>query len=97
MGLEPYEGRYTLQLQDWTERAYKKRKIDYVVVPGTTIDDSKAISVGQVLDAHGQAEGVEELVARVLRGWLGVVGTVVPVVTPHEEAATTRDLSLIHI
>ena len=55
MGLEPYEGRYTLQLQDWTERAYKKRKIDYVVVPGTTIDDTKAISVGQVLDAHGRS------------------------------------------
>jgi hypothetical protein len=55
MGLEPYEGRYTLQLQDWTERAYKKRGIDYVVVPGTTIDDTKAISVGQVLDAHGRS------------------------------------------
>ena len=55
MGLEPYEGRYTLQLSDWTERAYKKRKIDYVVVPGTTIDDSKAIVTGQVLDAHGRS------------------------------------------
>ena len=55
MGLEPYEGRYTLQLQDWTERAYKRRGIDYVVVPGTTIDDTKAISVGQVLDAHGRS------------------------------------------
>ena len=55
MGLEPYEGRYTLQLQDWTERAYKKRGIDYVVVPGTTIDDSKAIVTGQVLDAHGRS------------------------------------------
>ena len=55
MGLEPYEGRYTLQLQDWTERAYKKRGINYVVVPGTTIDDTKAISVGQVLDAHGRS------------------------------------------
>ena len=55
MGLEPYEGRYTLQLQDWTERAYKRRKIDYTVVPGTTIDDTKAISVGQVLDAHGRS------------------------------------------
>ena len=49
MGLEPYEGRYTLQLQDWTERAYKKRGVEYVVVPGTTIDDSKAIVTGQVL------------------------------------------------
>ena len=55
MGLEPYEGRYTLQLTDWTERAYKKRKIDYVIVPGTTIDDSKAIVTGQVLDAHGRS------------------------------------------
>jgi glycosyltransferase involved in cell wall biosynthesis len=55
MGLEPYEGRYTLQLTDWTERAYKKRGVEYVVVPGTTIDDSKAISVGQVLDAHGRS------------------------------------------
>jgi hypothetical protein len=55
MGLEPYEGRYTLQLSDWTERAYKKRRIDYVVVPGTTIDDSKAIVTGQVLDAHGRS------------------------------------------
>ena len=55
MGLEPYEGRYTLQLQDWTERAYKKAGVEYVVVPGTTIDDSKAIVTGQVLDAHGRS------------------------------------------
>ena len=55
MGLEPYEGRYTLQLQEWTERVYKKRGVDYVVVPGTTIDDSKAIVTGQVLDAHGRS------------------------------------------
>ena len=49
MGLEPYEGRYTLQLQDWTERAYKKRRIDYTVVPGTTIDDTKAIVLDRCL------------------------------------------------
>ena len=55
MGLEPYEGRYTLQLQEWSERAFKKRGIDYVVVPGKTIDNTKAISVGQVLDAHGRS------------------------------------------
>jgi len=55
MGLEPYEGRYTLQLQDWTERAFKKRGVDYKIVPGTTIDDSKAIVTGQVLDAHGRS------------------------------------------
>ena len=55
MGLEPYEGRYTLQLQEWTERVFKKRGVDYEVVPGTTIDDSKAIVTGQVLDAHGRS------------------------------------------
>ncbi len=55
MGLEPYEGRYTLQLTEWTERAYKKHGIDYKIVPGTTIDDSKAIVTGQVLDAHGRS------------------------------------------
>jgi glycosyltransferase involved in cell wall biosynthesis len=55
MGLEPYEGRYTLQLTDWSERAFKKRGIDYVIVPGTTIDNSKAIVTGQVLDAHGRS------------------------------------------
>ena len=55
MGLEPYEGRYTLQLQDWSVRVFKKRNIDYVVVPGQTIDNTKSISVGQVLDAHGRS------------------------------------------
>ena len=55
MGLEPYEGRYTLQLQEWSERAFKRRNIDYVIVPGTTIDNTKSIQVGQVLDAHGRS------------------------------------------
>ena len=55
MGLEPYEGRYTLQLQDWSTEVFDRRGIDYVVVPGTTIDNTKAISVGQVLDAHGRS------------------------------------------
>lgn len=55
MGLEPYEGRYTLQLQEWSERAFERRGIDYVVVPGTTIDNTKSIQVGQVLDAHGRS------------------------------------------
>ena len=31
MGLEPYEGRYTLQLQEWSERVFKKKNIDYVI------------------------------------------------------------------
>ena len=55
MGLEPYEGRYTLQLQDWNEAVFKRRGIDYIIVPGSTIDNTKAISVGQVLDAHGRS------------------------------------------
>ena len=55
MGLEPYEGRYTLQLTEWSRRAFARRGIDWVDVPGTTIDNTKAISVGQVLDAHGRS------------------------------------------
>ena len=55
MGLEPYEGRYTLQLQDWNEEVFKKRGIDYTIVPGQTLDNSKAIVTGQVLDAHGRS------------------------------------------
>ena len=55
MGLEPYEGRYTLQLQQWSERAFRRRGIDYVIVPGSTIDNTKSIQVGQVLDAHGRS------------------------------------------
>lgn len=55
VGLEPYESRYSLQLQSWSESAFKKRGIDYVVVPGQTIDNTKSIQVGQVLDAHGRS------------------------------------------
>ena len=55
MGLESYQARYTFQLTDWTKRAYEKRGIDYVIVPGDTIDDSEAIVTGQVLDAHGRS------------------------------------------
>ena len=55
MGLESYEARYTLQLTDWNRRVFERRGLDVVYVPGTTIDDSKSISVGQVLDAHGRS------------------------------------------
>lgn len=55
MGLESYEGRYTLQLQQWSEEAFKKRFIDYTVVQGSNLDNSKAIVTGQVLDAHGRS------------------------------------------
>jgi hypothetical protein len=54
-GLEPYEGRYTLQLQQWNEAAFKRRGIDYEIIHGDTLDDSKSIVTGQVLDAHGRS------------------------------------------
>ena len=31
MGLESYEARYTLQLQDWNEREFQKHGIDYEI------------------------------------------------------------------
>jgi len=55
MGLESYESRYTLQLTEWNRRVFDRRGLDVVYVPGTTIDNSQAISVGQVLDAHGRS------------------------------------------
>ncbi len=55
MGLEPYKDRYTLQLTDWNTEVFKRRKIDYVVVPGDTLDSTKSIVTGQVLDAHGRS------------------------------------------
>lgn len=55
MGLEPYKARYTLQLQDWNEAVFKRRKINYVLVPGETLTTDQAIVTGQVLDAHGRS------------------------------------------
>ena len=55
IGLENYESRYTLQLTEWNKRVFEKRGLDVVYVPGETLDDTGAISVGQVLDAHGRS------------------------------------------
>jgi len=55
MGLEPYNARYTLQLTDWNTEVFNRRGIDFVVVPGETLDASKQIVTGQVLDAHGRS------------------------------------------
>ena len=55
MGLESYESRYTLQLTEWNRRVFDRRGLDVVYVPGTTIDNTQTISVGQVLDAHGRS------------------------------------------
>lgn len=54
-GLESYKARYTLQLQDWNERVFKQRGIDYVIVPGESLTTDQAIVTGQVLDAHGRS------------------------------------------
>lgn len=54
MGLESYEARYTLQLQDWNERVFKRRGVDYEIITGQELDNSKAIVTGSVLDAHGR-------------------------------------------
>jgi hypothetical protein len=55
MGLESYVGRYTLQLTEWNRRVFDRRGLDVVYVPGDTLDNTGAISVGQVLDAHGRS------------------------------------------
>lgn len=55
MGLESYEARYTLQLTEWNRRVFDRRELDVVYVPGSTIDNTQSISVGQVLDAHGRS------------------------------------------
>lgn len=55
MGLEPYKARYTLQLQEWNEQVFKRRGIDYYIVPGETLGNDQAIVTGQVLDAHGRS------------------------------------------
>jgi len=54
MGLEKYKGRYTLQLQDWNERVFQRRGINYEIVQGETLNNDQSIVTGQVLDAHGR-------------------------------------------
>ena len=55
MGLESYQARYTLQLTEWNRRVFERRGLDVVYVQGETLDNTNAISVGQVLDAHGRS------------------------------------------
>lgn len=54
-GLESYESRYTLQLQDWNERVFKHEGIDYEIVTGQELTTDKQIVTGSVLDAHGRS------------------------------------------
>ena len=55
VGLESYEARYTLQLQDWNERVFKKREMEYKIISGQELTTDKAIVTGSVLDAHGRS------------------------------------------
>ena len=74
MGLEPYKARYTLQLQDWNERVFKRRGIDYEIVTGETLDNDQAIVTGQVLDAHGRTYfGMSQLMTLVKKMKAGEV------------------------
>ena len=54
MGLESYEARYTLQLEDWNRRVFNRRGVDFEIITGQELDNSKAIVTGSVLDAHGR-------------------------------------------
>jgi len=75
MGLEPYKARYTLQLQDWNESVFKRRGINYVIVPGETLGNDQAIVTGQVLDAHGRTYyGMSQLMNLVKMMKAGHVG-----------------------
>lgn len=54
VGLEPYQSRYTLQLTEWNFAEFRRLGIDFVNVPGKTIDDTGKINLGDVLDVHGR-------------------------------------------
>jgi hypothetical protein len=74
MGLEPYKARYTLQLQEWNEAAFKRRGINYEIVTGETLSNDQAIVTGQVLDAHGRTYfGMSQLMNLVKRMKAGEV------------------------
>lgn len=72
LGIEPYEERYSLQLQTWNENRFKARGIDYEIISGLKLDDDKTIKTGQVLDAHGRCywatTQMAELVKRMYSG-----------------------------
>ena len=54
MPLESYNERYTYQLREWTEQAFKKQKVAYMVILGLKLGTSDDIKTGRVLDAHGR-------------------------------------------
>lgn len=70
--LEPYQERYTLQLQTWNETRFKERNLNFESILGQKLNDSKKIKTGQVLDAHGRCywatTQIAELVKRMEAG-----------------------------
>jgi len=52
VGLEKYKARYTYQLQEWNERVFKAQKLNYIIVEGELLSNSKEIKTGSVLDVH---------------------------------------------
>lgn len=52
-GIEKLQARYSLQLQDWNERVFKDRGIDYEIVYGEDLTGDQIVT-GSVLDAHGR-------------------------------------------
>lgn len=52
-GIEKLQARYSLQLQDWNERVFKSRNIDYEIVYGDDLTGDQIVT-GSVLDAHGR-------------------------------------------
>jgi len=74
MGLESYQSRYTLQLQDWNQQVFDRRGINYEIVPGETLSNDQSIVTGQVLDAHGRTYfGMSQLMNLVKRMKAGEV------------------------
>lgn len=65
--LEPYEERYTAQLDRWYKTAFKRRGVEHVTVEGTRT--SSVISTGRVLDAHGRSIWALTQTAQLLALW----------------------------
>jgi len=53
-GIEKLQARYSLQLQEWNERVFKLRGIDYEIVYGEDLTGDQIVT-GSVLDAHGRS------------------------------------------
>lgn len=52
-GIEKLQARYSLQLQEWNERVFKNRGLDYEIVYGEDLTGDQIVT-GSVLDAHGR-------------------------------------------